>query len=162
MAWIGVALSAFETFIFFLSIVRYANRWNPYSVEFCDLYLLKHMLPDGHPFGFMYKGLPRNRDYPRLFWPCVATFASTGLVVASAVLAGALGARGLLDDKSADTAFFLATFGSPFGIQLALMAIPAVQNNVCFRREMKGGFGKDFDMHAEIEKKWPGFFGTKK
>lgn len=162
MAWIGVAISAFLTFGSFLYNVRYANRFNPYSGELCELYLLEHMLPDGHPFEFMYRGLPRTRLFPRLFWPCVATFACAGTTLASAVLAGVLGANGVLESETADTIFVSLSICSTITVDLGLMAIPEIQNKICFKRMFKTTSGLGFNVREEIEKKWPGFYGTGK
>ena len=159
MAWTGVALSAFMTLLFFLLCVRYANRVWDYSGEFCDLYLLKHMLPDGHPFVFMYKGLPRNRDYPRLMWPCVTTFVGVAFTLGTAILAAVLTANGALGTQSADGPFFLACIGSICVLILGLMAIPTTQNAICARKMQKTDYSK---IYSEIERKWPGFFDIDK
>lgn len=158
MAWVGVVISAFGTLICFFICVRNANRWNPYSGELCELYLLKHMLRDGHPLGFMYKGLPRNRDYPRLLWPCVSTLAGTVLTLVFVILAAVLGAKGVLATKNADLLFFYLCMGSVFFADLAPLAIEAVQNRLCFRKMMKMSMTQIGRIYAEIEKKWPGFF----
>lgn len=158
MAWIGVTMSAILTFGHFLVLVRYFNRTKSYARELCDLYLLKHMLPDGHPFGFMYKGLPRNRLFPRLFWPCIATFVCTGIVLISAVLATVLSINGILGDKTADTVFVSSSIGATIVAELGLMAIPMVQNRICFKRMFKTDVGLGFNIREEIEKRWPGFY----
>ena len=160
MAWIGVIMPAILTLVSYLASVRYFNRANPFSAEFCDLYLLEHMLPDGHPFEFMYKGLPRNRHFPRLFWPCMATFVCAGLTLVACVLAVVLNACGVLGNETMDTVFVLACIGSTLVANLGLMAIPTIQNRYCFKRMVNGGLG--FNVREEIEKKWPGFYKNEK
>ena len=162
MAWVGVALSAFLALVTFLYTVRNINYSNPYSGELCDLYLLEHMLPDGHPFEFLYKGLPRIKLFPRLFWPCMATFADTGIALVSAVLAVVLSANGVLGNEPADTIFVCTSIGSTMAVESGLMAIPAIQNKICFKRMFKPKNGLGFNVREEIEKKWPGFYKTGK
>lgn len=136
MAWIGVAASFLLTFISFLASVRYFNMANPYSAEFCDLYLLKHMLPDGHPLEFMYKGLPRNRLFPRLLWPCLGTLACAGLTLIAAILAIVLSAYGILGNEIADTVFISVSIGSTMATDLGFMAIPTIQNKICYKKNV--------------------------
>lgn len=161
MVWIGVAMSAFLTLTSFFVSVRNFNRVNPYSAGFCDLYLLKHMLPDGHPFEFMYKGLPRNRLFPRLFWPCLGTFACAGLTLIAAILAIVLSACGILGNEIADTVFISVSFGSTIATDLGFMAITTIQNKICYKKMFKTKDGLGFDVRDEIEKKWPGFYKYK-
>lgn len=162
MVWVGVAISAFATLAHFLYLVRNVNRANPYSGTLCDLYLLEHMLPDGHPFEFMYKGLPRTRLFPRLFWPCVTTFVCAGIVLTSTVLAVVLNVYGVLGSKVADTIFVASSIGSTIAAELGLMAIPEIQNKMCYKRTFKTDSGLGFNVRKEIEKKWPGFYKTGK
>ena len=162
MIWIGVAMSAFLTLTSFFVSVRNFNRVNPYSAGFCDLYLLKHMLPDGHPFEFMYKGLPRNRLFPRLFWPCLGTFACAGLTLIAAILALVLSACGVLGSETADTVFISVSIGSTIATDLGFMAIPTIQNKICYKKMFKMKDGLGFDVRDEIEKRWPGFYKYKK
>ena len=162
VAWVGVALSAFLALISFLYTVRKINYRSPRSLKFCDLYLLEHMLPDGHPFEFMYKGLPRTEFFPRLFWPCMATFADMGIALVSAVLAVVLSANGVLGSEPADTIFFCTSIGSAIAVDLGLQAIPAIQDKICFKRMFKTKNGLGFNIREEIEKKWPGFYKTGK
>lgn len=161
MIWIGVAMSALLTLTSFFVSVRNFNRVNPYSAGFCDLYLLKHMLPDGHPFEFMYKGLPRNRLFPRLFWPCLGTFACAGLTLIAAILAIVLSAYGILGNEIADTVFISVSFGSTIATDLGFMAITTIQNKICYKKMFKTKDGLGFDVRDEIEKKWPGFYKYK-
>ncbi|MCR5514526.1 MAG: hypothetical protein K6F36_03715 [Bacilli bacterium] len=161
MVWIGVAMSALLTLTSFFVSVRNFNRVNPYSAGFCDLYLLKHMLPDGHPFEFMYKGLPRNRLFPRLFWPCLGTFACAGLTLIAAILAIVLSAYGILGNEIADTVFISVSFGSTIATDLGFMAITTIQNKICYKKMFKTKDGLGFDVRDEIEKKWPGFYKYK-
>ena len=162
MAWVAVALSAFLALVIFLHTVRNIYYRFPYSGELCSLYLLEHMLPDGHPFEFMYKGLPRTEFFPRLFWPCMSTFAVMGIALVSAVLAVVLSANGVLGSEPADTIFFCTSIGSAIAVDLGLMAIPAIQNKICFKRMFKTKNGLGFNVREEIEKKWPGFYKTGK
>ncbi len=162
MAWVGVAISALITLASFLYIVRNINRTNTYSGTLCDLYLLEHMLPDGHPFEFMYKGLPRTRLFPRLFWPCMATFVCLGITLVSAVLAVVLSANGVLGSEAADTIFVLSSIGSAIAAELGCTAIPEIQNKICTRRMFKTDSGLGINVREEIEKKWPGFYKTGK
>ena len=158
MSWLGVVMSAFITVISFLAMVRNANRVNPYSGSLCDLYLLKYMLPDGHPFEFMYKGLPRTQTFPRLFWPCISTLICSGLTLLFAVLSLVLSLNGVLNNKSADTVFVLTCFGSTIFVDLSLSLITEIQNKVCIKKMLKMDTAQIFQIRAEIEKKWPGFF----
>lgn len=158
MSWLGVVMSAFITVISFLAMVRNANRVNPYSGSLCDLYLLKYMLPDGHPFEFMYKGLPRTRTFPRLFWPCISTLICAGLTLLFTVLSLVLSLNGVLNNKSADTVFVLTCFGSTIFVDLSLSLITEIQNKVCIKKMLKMDTVQIFQIRAEIEKKWPGFF----
>ena len=161
MVWIGVAMSALLTLTSFFVSVRNFNRVNPYSAEFCDLYLLKHMLPDSHPLEFMYKGLPRNRLFPRLLWPCLGTLACAGLTLIAAILAIVLSAYGILGNEIADTVFISVSFGSTIATDLGFMAITTIQNKICYKKMFKTKDGLGFDVRDEIEKKWPGFYKYK-
>lgn len=158
MVWIGVVISAFITLFVFAYLVRNFNRTKPYSSDLCELYLLRHMLPDGHPLSFMYKGQPRTRDFPRLLWPCITTFACSGITLLSAVLAIVFNMNGILELESASLAFFLATIGSSVAVTLFLMGIPTIQNHLCFKEMEKMKMAEIFTIRASIEKKWPGFF----
>ena len=158
MAWLGVVMSGFVTIISYLALVRNVNRANPYSSSLCDLYIFKHMLPDGHPFEFMYKGLPRNRNFPRLFWPCVNTLSCALLTIVSFVLAFVLTANGVLGNKAADATFVLICIGSVIAIDLGLTLIPEVQNNICFKEMANMDNARLFQIRIDIEKKRPGFF----
>ena len=162
MAWVGVALSAFIAMEVFLVSVRNVNRANPFSGSLCDLFLLEHMLPDGHPLEFMYKGLPRIKTFPRLLWPCATTFACTGLALVAAGLAIALGSNGILGNEIADTTFVCSCIGSSLATNFGLMAIPEIQNAICFKRMAKMDMAQVGQIRANIEEKWPGFYGPAK
>ena len=116
------------------------------------------MLPDGHPLEFMYKGLPRNREYPRLLWPCLSTLIGAGVTLVLAILAAVLGANGILADKTGDMALFFSIMGSAMAADLGLMVVPVVQNFICTRKMDKMDLLQIGQIYAEIEKKWPGFF----
>jgi len=151
-------MSAFLNLGPFLFCVRNANRANPYAGSLSFLYLLKHMLPDGHPLEFMYKGLPRNREYPRLLWPCLSTLIGAGVTLASAILTAVLGANGILADKTADMALYFSIMGSAMVADAGLMVVPTVQDFICTKKMDKMDLLQIGQIYAEIEKKWPGFF----
>lgn len=160
MAWIGVAMSSLITICVYGYLVRNFNHAKPYSDELCELYLLRHMLPDGHPLAFMYKGQPRTMEFPRLLWPCVTTFACAGISLTSALLAIVFTANGILELEGAGQAFLLATIGGTIIAVAILMGIPTIQNHRCFKEMGKMDMAERSRIRANIEKKWPGFYNT--
>lgn len=160
MAWITVGICAFVSLILFLTSVRNANRVKPYSGELCDLYLLKHMLPDGHFLKFMYVGLPRIRRYPRLLFPCISTFANLAVVLSSIICAAVISAQGLLQDQTIATAVLGGHTGAIVFLDFCLMGIPAMQNRQCLKEMMRMDFAQALHIRAQIEQKWPGFFAS--
>ena len=160
MAWIGVVISAFLTMAVYAYLVRNFNRAKPYSSELCELYLLRHMLPDGHPLSFMYKGLPRTRKTPRLLWPCVATFACAGITLTSTSLAIVFTVKGVLSSEGAEVTFLLLAIGSVVVALAVLMGVPTIQNYSCIKEMRRMGMAEIFQIRADIEKKRPGFYNT--
>lgn len=162
MVWISVGLCLFGTLIIFLAIVRNANRVRPYSEQFCCFYLLKHMLPDNHPLCFMYRGLPRNIDYPRLLWPCISFFANILITISSVVFAVYFSISGLIEDKTINTIVLLAHIIAQMVFSSFTLAVPAIQNYKCSREMARMDIGQQLQIKKEIEQKWPGFFAETK
>lgn len=92
----------------------------------------------------------------------MATFVGAGITLAYAVLAVVLSANGVLGNEPADTIFVCTSIGSTMAVESGLMAIPAIQNKICFKRMFKTKNGLGFNVREEIEKKWPGFYKTGK
>ena len=157
--WFAVGLSALGSLVFFLGSVRNVNlrHTSPYA-GFCDLYLLEHMLPDGHPLGLMYKGIPRDERYPRLLWPCLSAIFNAVATIIFALLAAVLSANGILGDKAADTLFSLLCIGTIMASFFGSLLVPNVHNKICSKRMAKMKPEERILIHSEIEKKWPGFF----
>ena len=162
MSWVGTIISAFATFIFFFHFVRNRRTIRSFPEELCDLYLLNHMLPDGHPMEFMYKGLPRDRDHPHLLWPCVATFVCAGMTLIMAVLTVTLDANGVLGNEVANTIFLLICVGSTVATMLTFLGISEIQNHISYKKMMNMDFKQVFKIRTDIEKKWPGFYNVEK
>ena len=83
------------------------------------------------------------------------------MTLIAAILAIVLSAYGILGNEIADTVFISVSIGSTMATDLGFMAIPTIQNKICYKKmfNMKDGLG--FDVREEIEKKWPGFYKFK-
>lgn len=158
LSWTLTGLCGLGTIIVYLSFVRNAiGARGLYSDELCELYLLRHMLPDKHPLSFMFHGLPRNYKYPRLFWPCLITLLNLCITISSFIFTVVFTANNLLFDKKVDVIVFCSHLGAVFCMAV-LMIVPSIQNHYCFKKMMKMGVGEIFEIKKEIEKKWPGFY----
>ena len=161
--WIPVLMAVLNIVVIYFACVRNTLHLRMrYSSEFCELFLLKKMLPDNHCLEFMFRGLPRNQKHPRLFWPCISTFASIisfTIIFFFAVFLSLKRIDYLINDIPL---FPIVSIGSIMIIDLVLLAIPAVQNHH-YKKEMnRSSFGFYFQCRAEIEKKWPGFYNDSK
>lgn len=157
--WISVFMSILNVVVIYFSCVRNTLHLRfRYSHEFCELFLLKKMLPDGHSLEFMFRGLPRNQDHPRLFWPCIATFASLISFIVILLFAMLLSLKQIDFVVNNIPLFPIVSLGHIMSIDLVLLAIPSVQNFYYKKEMQKSGFGYYFQCRAEIEKKWPGFY----
>ena len=161
MLWncVSVLMSVLNVLVIYFACVRNTLHLRArYSSEFCELFLLKKMLPDNHCLEFMFRGLPRNQKHPRLFWPCMTTFASFFSFIIILIFAIFLSLSRINFSINDIPLFPIISIGSIMVIDLVLLAIPAVQNHFYKKEMKKSGFGYYFLCRTEIEKKWPGFY----
>ena len=162
MTFAAMGVCIVGVFVVFFVFVRNANRKRPYANELCELYLLNHMMTDGHPLRFMYHGLPRTRAYPRLVWPCVAVFENLLISVSVVICATVFGTKGMLSDNTIDMALGFGHLGGMVVTTTITMLIPTIQNHQSFRKMGKMDFYEVISIEKQIEQKWPGFFGNTK
>lgn len=156
--WIVPFFCIIGTLSVYFGIVR-GNEANikSFSRSLCPLFLLRHMLPDGHFFSFMYCGLPRNQYHPRLLWPCVATFVGLFITSSSFVWAVIFNVNFPLIDNEINVCVSLSHLAAIIIIPSIFVAIPTIQNNKCFKEI---SLFKMAAIEEEIEQKWPGFYST--
>lgn len=159
--WHYIALSILMSIFVFMYDIRYFRTMRPNELKYCELYLLEHMLPDGHPLEFMYKGLPRIRKYPRLFLPCIVVLSGFSLSIVFVVIAVILTANGTFLNKTIEDIFSYICIGSHSILFICYISISELQDKKCFNRMLSGEI-KYKDIFKEIEKKWPGFYNVEK
>jgi hypothetical protein len=158
MIWTFLIFTTLTDFGFFFVMVRghHFSFRNTYPHELCELYLLRHMMRDGHPLEFMYFGLERNEEHPRLLWPIITFFTALLYCVVGFVCAGIFEYTGLTSNEEV-IHYFPLVFGSGYFVCHCLMIIPAIQNNMCYKEMLKMSDKEIIQIGLDIEKKWPGF-----